>query len=211
MPVGRKFPNQVTHGNSGDLGRYAGRSARSFRAIDMRRTCSECGTMTIVKSFQRWDGRCAHCETALSLSAKAEDLRRPVPTPEEVTEFLRYMDDLNAIRRFQSTSTRFVAILLVAHLLFAVGMAGHFIQPTFGLISWILMGLVFVLVSGHSFRIKCPRCGSRFQCKTVFGFRISAAVSDSCAHCGLRALSQSDFRRSVPTQQLSEEQHETLD
>lgn len=131
----------------------------------------------------------------MSLATATADLSRPVPTPTEITDYLMYMDDLNAIRWFGTTAKRFSGILLIAHLLFGIGMVGQFIQPDFGLISWVSMALVFVFVAGQDFKMACPRCSEPFRCKIVLGFRTPAAMSDSCAHCGLRALSQADIRR----------------
>ncbi|MCA8993348.1 MAG: hypothetical protein KDA88_15275 [Planctomycetaceae bacterium] len=142
----------------------------------------------------------------MSLETHLIDERRPVPTAEEVHEFLHYMDDLNAIRRFQTMSWRFILVFGIAHLLFGIGLAGGFIDNRFGLIAWVIVTSLLIAVTGHNFRARCPRCGKPFRYRLVFGIRIPDGIADCCAHCGLRALSQSDLRR-FEAQQIEERAH----
>ncbi|MCA9310266.1 MAG: hypothetical protein KDA21_03620 [Phycisphaerales bacterium] len=139
----------------------------------------------------------------MSLATHLSDERRPVPTAEEVQEFLHYMDDLSAIRRFQTMSWRFILVFGIAHLLFGIGLAGGFIDNRFGLIAWVIVTSLLIVVTGHNFLARCPRCSKPFHYRLAFGIRIPTGVADSCAYCRLRALSQSDLRR-FEAQQIEE-------
>lgn len=170
----------------------------------MQRTCSKCGERTNVKGFRIWNGRCSQCESAISIDAAVQDLRRPVPTTEDVTEFLRYMDDLQAIRWFRIASIRFAILAVVAHLMFGFGMASGLLDGSYGRACWLVLVLLFMIIVGRDFRIRCPRCDLPFSNRISGGFRVPVFVSDSCAHCRLRALSQSDIRRYLLAQQKKE-------
>ncbi|MEM7315786.1 MAG: hypothetical protein AAF497_21830, partial [Planctomycetota bacterium] len=109
-----------------------------------------------------------------------------------------------AIRRFETMSKRFFVFILVGHLLFAVGVSMNLVNPTFAFFAWMILANTFVLLIGQNYTRRCPRCSYPFHYKTMlFGFRFPANVADSCAHCGLRALSQADIRGCQPNDLLA--------
>lgn len=151
---------------------------------------------------QLWNGRCTECGSGVTLEAKIEDIHRPAPTSQEIVEFLRHMDDLNALKKSRELTILFVAFFGFAHMLLGIGMGCGYIAPHFGVISWVLMGGLLVTIGIKEFETGCPRCKQPFGYKTVLGFRFHSRVADSCAHCGLRALSQDDIRRATDAEQL---------
>lgn len=162
----------------------------------MKRTCPECGTAQTVRPFQLWSGRCDKCASALTMSARVDDFRKPPPTSTEVIDFLRYMDELNTIRSAWVIANRFTGILMVAHCLLWAGVAAGWVDPRFGLFLWATVGILFLLSAGLLLKQNCPRCQSEFRYQKVWGFRIPSSTKNACANCGLRALSQSDINRS---------------
>ena len=169
----------------------------------MSRTCSKCGAKTTIPSFQLWNGRCSDCQSAITIGAWCGDASCPIPTTKEIDDYFRYMDDLNAIRWRRLADSRFVNVLGIAHLLFVWGLFAGWIQPIFGAVFWTLVATASVIAAKSDVRNKCPRCAQHFDFKQVFGFRIRQARPYKCGNCGLRALSQADFRRAAVDAQES--------
>lgn len=163
----------------------------------MPRTCSKCGRAAGIRPFQLWNGRCSSCGAGVSVGAKIEDVNRPAPTSQEIIDFLRHMDDLNKLKKFRELTILFAAVFGFGHVLFGIGMGNGYIAPHFGVISWVMMGILIVTIGAKEFETGCPRCKQPFGYKTFLGFRFPSRVADSCAHCGLRALSQDDIRRAT--------------
>lgn len=175
----------------------------------MPRTCSKCGCAARIRPFRLWNGRCSSCGAGVSVGAKIEDVNRPAPTSKEIIDFLRHMDDLNTIRKFSSLTMKFAFLLMFAHMLFGIGMASGFIHPRFGIIAWIMMAILFVTIGGKEFDSACPRCKKPFAYRKALGFRFPSRVADSCAHCGLRALSQDDIRQATEARPMWEDDDST--
>lgn len=124
------------------------------------------------------------------MSTSAEDAANPRPTGPEVVEYLKYMDDLDAIRRYQEAIDYFVPIQAVAFLLFVIGVFGGLVNPIFGGIAWAIMTATWQRFIKRSWVLRCPRCRSAYH-----ETRRRASNPRKCVNCGLRALSQRDFRR----------------
>lgn len=145
-----------------------------------------------VRSFRYWDGLCSNCHAPLTPSEK---LLRPVPTREEVADYLAYMDDLNAIRLHGLVTNRIAILWLVFFILWSIGVGMGAINPTFSIVVLVFMSFSFVVACGARYRTRCPRCKELFAYRWVFCFRIMSDDMRKCGNCGLRALSQGDLRR----------------
>jgi hypothetical protein len=168
----------------------------------MPRTCRKCGAKTTVPSFQFWNGRCSDCQSAITIGAWCSDASCPIPTKDEIDDYHRYMDDLNAMRWRRLADSRFGFVFGIAHVFLFVGVFVRWIQPVFGVIFWVSVAIASIIAVKRDARNTCPRCGLHFDYKKVFGIRTRPgrtrrAGSYKCTNCGLRALSQADFRRAA--------------
>jgi len=121
------------------------------------------------------------------------------------------MDDLNTLRKFHGLTMQLGALFLFAHMLFGIGMGSGFIEPHFGVISWVVMTILLVTIGNKEFETRCPQCNQPFAYRTVLGFRFPSRVADRCAHGGLRALSQDDIRRATEGERAWEPRDSELD
>lgn len=68
------------------------------------------------------------------------------------------MDDLNKLKKFRELTILFAAVFGFGHVLFGIGMGNGYIAPHFGVISWVMMGILIVTIGAKEFETGCPRC-----------------------------------------------------
>jgi hypothetical protein len=61
------------------------------------------------------------------------------------------MDDLNTLRKPHGLTMQFGALFLFAHMLFGIAMGSGFIEPHFGVISWVVMTILLVTIGTKEF------------------------------------------------------------
>jgi hypothetical protein len=119
------------------------------------------------------------------------------------------MDDLNAMRWRRLSDSRFGIVLTIAHVLFLFGLLAGWIVPIFGAIFWASVAVTSIVAVQKDARKNCPRCGLNFRYKLWFGFPTEGREPTKCANCGLRALSQADFRRAAVNEKLDTQKPES--
>jgi len=67
------------------------------------------------------------------------------------------MDDLNKLKKFRELTILFAAVFGFGHVLFGIGMGNGYIAPHFGVISWVMMGILIVTIGAKEFETGCPR------------------------------------------------------
>lgn len=168
------------------------------------KTCRNCAHEFHVPAFQLWSGRCPECGHGMTISTREEDNQnrsRPVATSTEFADFLKYADDLAAMRLRGDEVCQLGAIFMVGGVLWAFGMGFRLVEFEFGLFYAVCVGLTFVSIFRWKLRSRCPRCTQKFGRPATFtispfgvGARLSPTV-ETCQHCGLRSLSQFDIAR----------------
>ena len=168
------------------------------------KTCPNCSHTFNVPTFQLWSGRCPQCDYGMTQSTRREDreyLQRPIAISEEFAEFLKYADDLAAMRLRGDEAGQLAAILGVGGFLWAFGMGFRLVEFEFGIFYAVCVGVTFISIFWWKLRSCCPRCKQTYGRPVTFRFRISGiaanldATSETCGHCGLRRLSRYDIAR----------------
>lgn len=161
----------------------------------MPRACSHCGEPIPIRSFRFWDGRCNRCGTALTIDKQIEDARCPLPTRDDIIEYLKYMDDLNAMR-FAAQTVKYLGIQAMAIWgLVILGNTINLIPTESVVVAWAAIGISTLVIAARLSNRKCPRCKQRFNRSQKMLSRLKFASSDACKNCGLKLLTQSDLRR----------------
>jgi hypothetical protein len=130
-----------------------------------------------------------------------EQLQRPVATSEEFAEFLKYADDLAAMRLRGDEVRQLMAIFMVGGFLWAFGIGFRLIEFAYGVFYLVCVGVTFVSILWWKLRSRCPRCKGKFGHPvsiriSTFGFGVRLApTSETCEQCGLRSLSRYDITR----------------
>jgi phage FluMu protein Com len=156
----------------------------------MARTCKSCGAAVKIRSFQYWDGCCPNCRAPMAAIARVEEALRQPPTSEEVGAFLKHMDELYRMRFLRRTLYMLMPALATFHILGGVGVQMKLIEPGYGFFLWISMFVAAILPFIGYFRFRCPRCRGCFSQRKDGRPHFRA---DTCANCGLRALTQYDL------------------
>jgi predicted Zn-ribbon and HTH transcriptional regulator len=138
------------------------------------KTCPNCSHEFKVPAFKLWSGRCPQCDHGMTHATRREDrehLQRPVATSEEFAEFLKYADDLAAMRLRGDEVGQLMAIFIFGGFLWLFGIGFRLIEFVYGVFYAVCVGVTFASAFWWKLRSRCPRC------KGKFGHPVSIRIS----------------------------------